>query len=118
MKEILFFEIINLVLVIFNSAYGQSIRINGQYSINYSLSCDILNSTQVKSNVKCFILGQMVKCKALFYNQMTATNSCLISTSSPSLIKYDKVQGLSLSYNLGIEFKSYFLSSLGKVNIY
>lgn len=93
-----------LILIASNCVFAKSslnININsGQFNISYDLnsSCDLIGSESVPSNLKCLMLCQMTTCKSLQFD--VSSNNCTLIGSNPSLIKYDSVSGLNLTYIL------------------
>jgi len=93
-----------ILIIVSNCVYAKSslnININsGQFNISYDLnsSCDLIGSSTVPSNLKCLMLCQMTTCKSLQFD--VSSNNCTLIDSNPSLIKYDSVSGLNLTYIL------------------
>lgn len=75
---------------------------NSEFNITYSLNdtngCSPLFSANVSSSVKCLMLCQTTRCANIQYD--LNDNNCTIFDPEPSLIKYEAIPGLNLTYML------------------
>lgn len=111
-------KILSTFSLLFGYIYCQNVlNINlnsNQYNITYETShgCDLLSSTIVSNNVKCFILCQQVHCKWFQFDDQSSgsgpgnpdQSNCTIYNPQIDLIQYDQyssIQGLYLTYALG-----------------
>lgn len=115
------FQVLIFLIFLYYWVDGQQLNIklsNGKkFSLLYNSSsateCDSIKSSKIDNNVKCLILCQMTECKSIGYD--ARTNKCTIHGSRPELIRYDKLDNISLVYVLGISkitFKLNYFSTL------
>ena len=88
---------------IFALVNSQSVlTINNTTNITYSYNSTncILKSNLTGANIKCLILCQTISCQSLEFD--AKTNSCSLYYGNPSLIQYDSLSDLNITYILSI----------------
>lgn len=91
-----------LVSCVFGSQLVVDFGTGPQQTIEYNntVDCNIIQSQNVSESVRCLALCQSTLCKSLQFD--ASTKSCTLFGSDPSLIEFDSLIGLNISYVLGM----------------